>query len=337
MKRLLFLFILTGLLTLSLCACGESEQNPQSADSQQTTEVASEQDISPEAPPQPVYELSELEAHYRECGIDFDVFQEKDGVIILTKKTDIPFVSKENIASNETVLYDAMSAYQSSQVTVENAYNCSGSKPPKAVVFQCAFSNWELMSAVSCNGSSVEPVSYLYSDIQPETSKPDPTSQEEINKVVGNAIANINKKSKKAEVTPIQIGEAVPLSCEYGDIKLCVEGAENTDWAYPDNETAGHKVVVLLCTVENISYFDEWNPDFVDSNYFVSVKDSDGYNIETDSSGSIYKIYNEAPSGCMTLREGEKGRFAIPYCVPIDETTLTISLCGEYTLTVNII
>ena len=127
----------------------------------------------------------------------------------------------------------------------------------------------------------------------------------------------------KGYYTPlIAPGEQAKFETEYGEIGIKLIGFEAL--VNPAND----KELVLYCELENFSYYDEWNGESLIFDYFMSVYDGAGYNIEVKGESYDYIDGYKECAGIADLRQGEKGKFAIMLDYSEDIDIIYVSVGG---------
>ena len=140
----------------------------------------------------------------------------------------------------------------------------------------------------------------------------------------------------------ISPGEPVTVSCDFGDVKVTIDGIEATDWGdyniWGEYITDEDKmtIAVLKCGIENKSYYDQYNVDIVRSELFLTVCDMEYYIQSTSDSGSTYKEYGSAPGGTFKLKQGQRQKEAIPYCLASNVDRVYIVIGNKYEMFLDV-
>lgn len=122
--------------------------------------------------------------------------------------------------------------------------------------------------------------------------------------------------------TTISVGEQVRINAEYGEIGIKLFGFDILTNPGDDKE------LVLYCEVENFSYYDEWNGESILTDYFISLYDGCGYNIETKNKSYDYIDEYKESAGIIDLKQGEKGKFALLFDYQENIDIVYVSLNG---------
>ena len=126
--------------------------------------------------------------------------------------------------------------------------------------------------------------------------------------------------SQEQETKTASIGESIPLTSDYGDLNITVDGFEISEemtdqFVQYGDVSEGNKVGLLLLVVENVSYSDPYNDGIV-LDPSVYVNDEDGISISVMSSSLDYGKYTGAAGGfAPDINEGQSKRFALLYQV----------------------
>lgn len=123
--------------------------------------------------------------------------------------------------------------------------------------------------------------------------------------------------------TTVAIGEQIRINAEYGEIGVKLLGFDILTNPGDDKE------LVLYCEVENFSYYDEWNGESILTDYFISLYDGKGYNVETKNESYDYVDEYRESAGFIDLKQGEKGKFAILFDYQENIDIVYVSLNGK--------
>lgn len=127
------------------------------------------------------------------------------------------------------------------------------------------------------------------------------------------------------------LGEQVEATTKYGNVGITVDSllldesltSLNQEYLGDDEEVA-----TLNLIVENISYFDKLNPDYIDISQCMSLIDSDGISLNAlqsfNSQGS--GMYEHSTDFVESPKEGESRRVAVLYAVKEGSDNFTVSV-----------
>ena len=134
--------------------------------------------------------------------------------------------------------------------------------------------------------------------------------------------------SSAAGPAAASIGDEIPVSTKYGNLKVTVEGfetsADMTANSFSDTLTEGDMLGLLLLLVENVSYEDQYNQNSIALAPDVYVKDPSGVTLNPLSSSTDYGKYRGAAGGYAELPVGQKARIAVFYDVSPDMESVTV-------------
>ena len=130
------------------------------------------------------------------------------------------------------------------------------------------------------------------------------------------------------------IDEEVSATTKYGDIKITVKGFETSDdirerytGEYSTDKVSDTQTVgALLMLLENVSYKDQYNPDDIDLQQAMTVKDADGISLSPLNSAADYGQYEAAAGAFLSCKVGEKKRAAVYYIVEKSMETATVMI-----------
>ena len=119
------------------------------------------------------------------------------------------------------------------------------------------------------------------------------------------------EENQKQEIQTAEVGESIPITSEYGDISITVDGFEISDEMTDQFSQYG----LLLLVVENVSYSDPYN-DGILLDPTVYVNDEEGISLTVMNSSLDYGEYMGAAGGFAPgVNEGQSKRVAILYQV----------------------
>lgn len=142
------------------------------------------------------------------------------------------------------------------------------------------------------------------------------------------------KPKEKEQEKTANIDEEVSATTKYGDIKITVKGFETSDdirerytGEYSTDKVSDTQTVgALLMLLENVSYKDQYNPDDIDLQQAMTVKDADGISLSPLNSAADYGQYEAAAGAFLSCKVGEKKRAAVYYIVEKSMETATVMI-----------
>ena len=128
----------------------------------------------------------------------------------------------------------------------------------------------------------------------------------------------------------LRAGKIVEAKSDYGDINISIDSAKITNWNTMDDEIeTGYNAILVNCSVENLSYSDPYNGNYVSAEAFMYVTDNSGNSIAPYSSSYDGSGYKPAAGGFWELPKGRKSKTAIPYILPNDTTCIHVGVMGK--------
>ena len=169
-----------------------------------------------------------------------------------------------------------------------------------------------------------------------ETGEPSQTNQQ-IGQTETDEDANSNQpvENEGAAPTPkldrssASVGEAIPVSTDYGDLNVTIDGfmrsasvseRERERGDLPD----GMSMCILTMLVENVSYDSSHGSDSVFLDGYIYVNDPDGITINAEGSAGDYGQYEAAPGYAFGCNIGQKKRIAVPFVVSDTVNEVTV-------------
>ena len=142
------------------------------------------------------------------------------------------------------------------------------------------------------------------------------------------------KEQEQEQEKIANIDEEVSAATKYGDLKITVKGFETSDdirglytGEYSTDKVSDTQTVgALLLLLENVSYKDQYNPDDIDLQQAITVKDADGISLSPLNSASDYGQYKAAAGAFLSCKVGEKKRAAVYYIVEKSMETATVMI-----------
>lgn len=125
-----------------------------------------------------------------------------------------------------------------------------------------------------------------------------------------------NTSSSQGSDQKLTLGDSSLGTCDYGDVVITLEGIEESStWTeYMQRDLSDDQsVIILKFMIENISYSDELNPNYVAFDNLMVLTDEEGITITPLSSSYEYPGYDSAAGAFANIKIGEKKRIAIPY------------------------
>lgn len=137
----------------------------------------------------------------------------------------------------------------------------------------------------------------------------------------------------------LPVGESVEVTVANGKLNIQVDGFKRTGWEqYDDGLEAGNYIGAIECTVQNISYEDEYNPDVIIPENVMLIMDDEYVTKEPISSAwSQIDEYNISAGGLIdNVPNGAKVKAGIPCVFSGNQTRALIQLGEEYVVFVNL-
>lgn len=150
------------------------------------------------------------------------------------------------------------------------------------------------------------------------------------------------EKPEQKEVKTAEIGEAVPISTNYGDLEVTVEAFEDNAKAsefmlkYNHVKDTQH-IGLLKLVVNNISYenINSSMPDYVDLSPVVYVTGQDGININAMNSAIDVDEYKAAAGAFFECPKGQSMRIATFHQIDAGLESVIVHI-GECTVSVPV-
>lgn len=137
----------------------------------------------------------------------------------------------------------------------------------------------------------------------------------------------------------LPIGESGEVTVANGKLNIQIDGFKRTGWEqYDDGLEAGNYIGAIECTVQNISYEDEYNPDVIIPGNVMLIMD-DEYVVKEPISSAWSQIdeYNISAGGLIdNVPNGAKVKAGIPCVFSENQTRALIQLGEEYFVFVNL-
>ncbi len=137
----------------------------------------------------------------------------------------------------------------------------------------------------------------------------------------------------------LPVGESGEVTVANGKLNIQVDGFKRTGWEqYDDGLEAGNYIGAIECTVQNISYEDEYNPDVIIPENVMVIMDDEYVTKEPISSAwSQIDEYNISAGGLIdNVPNGAKVKAGIPCVFSENQTRALIQLGEEYFVFVNL-
>ena len=137
----------------------------------------------------------------------------------------------------------------------------------------------------------------------------------------------------------LPVGESGEVTVANGKLNIQVDGFKRTGWEqYDDGLEAGNYIGAIECTVQNISYEDEYNPDVIIPENIMVIMDDEYVTKEPISSAwSQIDEYNISAGGLIdNVPNGAKVKAGIPCVFSENQTRALIQLGEEYFVFVNL-
>ena len=137
----------------------------------------------------------------------------------------------------------------------------------------------------------------------------------------------------------LPVGESGEVTVANGKLNIQVDGFKRTGWEqYDDGLEAGNYIGAIECTVQNISYEDEYNPDVIIPENVMVIMDDEYVTKEPISSAwSQIDEYNISAGGLIdNVPNGAKVKAGIPCVCSENQTRALIQLGEEYFVFVNL-
>lgn len=127
----------------------------------------------------------------------------------------------------------------------------------------------------------------------------------------------------------LPVGESGEVTVANGKLNIQVDGFKRTGWEqYDDGLEAGNYIGAIECTVQNISYEDEYNPDVIIPENVMVIMDDEYVTKEPISSAwSQIDEYNISAGGLIdNVPNGAKVKAGIPCVFSENQTRALIQL-----------
>lgn len=137
----------------------------------------------------------------------------------------------------------------------------------------------------------------------------------------------------------LPVGESGEVTVANGKLNIQVDGFKRTGWEqYDDGLEAGNYIGAIECTIQNISYEDEYNPDVIIPENVMVIMDDEYVTKEPISSAwSQIDEYNISAGGLIdNVPNGAKVKAGIPCVFSENQTRALIQLGEEYFVFVNL-
>lgn len=126
----------------------------------------------------------------------------------------------------------------------------------------------------------------------------------------------------------LPVGESGEVTVANGKLNIQVDGFKRTGWEqYDDGLEAGNYIGAIECTVQNISYEDEYNPDVIIPENVMVIMDDEYVTKEPISSAwSQIDEYNISAGGLIdNVPNGAKVKAGIPCVFSENQTMMKLS------------
>ncbi len=147
-------------------------------------------------------------------------------------------------------------------------------------------------------------------------------------------------ETREPEQKTAKVGEAVPVHTSNGDIEVSAVGFVNSQSAYDQFSLSsmisdGKGIGILLMTVTNVSYDDQYNPGYVLLDPDVRVEDEKGVTISPKNEGYGYDGYEDAPGGFFPLADGQTKNICVYYVIDAELSEITL-VAGDTTVQIPV-
>lgn len=129
----------------------------------------------------------------------------------------------------------------------------------------------------------------------------------------------------------LNLGEQVNIETELGKLKVSVDGVIKSGENKTDTSIEkGYDIFLVNLSVENISYSDEYNEDYISASNFMYIEDEDANAItEPYSQASPVGEYPPQAGGFWSLPTGRKNKVGIPYYLSEDNKHIIVLLVNK--------
>lgn len=131
-------------------------------------------------------------------------------------------------------------------------------------------------------------------------------------------------------------GESKEVTVDYGKVKIQVDGFKRTGWEqYEEQLETGSFIGAIECTVENETYEDEYNPNYILSENIMVIMDDEFVTKTPYSTGYSPVDEYDIVAGGM-IPNGAKTKVGIPCVFTENQTRAVVQLGEEYLVVVNL-
>lgn len=127
-------------------------------------------------------------------------------------------------------------------------------------------------------------------------------NQSSNNDILSKNSENNSKQEKDVSVNntssikEIKVGDTVKVNTDNGDFEIKIDNLKKSDWY--DGSDKNCFVGLLECEVNNINFYDEWNPDGLWTEHYLVVTDQKNYladNWNTGGDDGEYHALEQVP------------------------------------------
>lgn len=161
-----------------------------------------------------------------------------------------------------------------------------------------------------------------------------------LNQSSNNDISNTNSENNynqedaslnnTSSVKNIKVGDTVKVNTDNGDFEIKIDNMKKSNWY--DGSDKNCFVGLLECEVNNINFYDQYNPDGLWTEQYLVVTDQNSYladNWNTGRDDGVYHALEQVP-------KGTKSKIAIPYVFTKESKSVKININNQYYVSLDI-